>query len=74
VYDASRFKVLQASTSNPATNVFCRIIFPDQVHHAGYDVSVLLLNRESRHGPHYGSIGAMFNVKDENNFEFVLFR
>ena len=75
VFEASHYKVLRASTPDPVTDIFCRVIFPHhEASHTGYDVSMLMLNRESRHGPSYGSLGAMYNVVDENTFEYVLFR
>ena len=75
--------VLQTAPSlPPAQQVFCRVIAPLHVRGNAYDFAVDLFHQEGGHviGGHLqadagvGAPGVVYNVVDENTFDFVAFK
>lgn len=54
---------------------FCKAIYKKKLTSKDYSVSVQLFNQRGSHGTHLsGTLGLMFNAKDENNYDFIYFR
>ena len=67
--DAKENYVLDASVEDKSETRFCRIISSEQVDGNAYDVAVLL--NAARVDATLS--GVMYNVMDEDNYDFVLF-
>ena len=67
--------LLDADHGTADTQSFCRVVAPTQVSGDAYDVSVVMESRVVP-GPaiNYGTPGIIYNVRDEDNFDFVFFR
>ena len=67
--------VLDGSTGQWPQGGFCRAISRDSVPGPSkYSVEAKFYNIDSFSGPDKGNLGLMFNVLDENNFEYVYIR
>ena len=83
VSQTPHYMVLQTAPSlPPAQQVFCRVIAPLHVRGNAYDFAVDLFHQEGGHviGGHLqadagvGAPGVVYNVVDENTFDFVAFK
>ena len=65
---------LIANLGNIPSNGFCRAFLPTIVKSENYEVSAQLYNQITWKGVSSGHRGLMYNVLDNNNFDFVSFR
>ena len=56
------------------TKLMCRVLAQPIDESQAYTVSAELLNQAGWQGINSGHLGLLFNVLDENNFDFVYFR
>ena len=67
--------LLDADFSTADTQSFCRVVAPAQVSGDAYDVSIVMDSQVlSVPSTNYGTPGVIYNVQDEDNFDFVFFR
>jgi len=70
VQNVTDYLVLDASATGVVNSQpFCRAVLHRQVAGQAYDVKVVLYNYDG-----VGHPGIMYNVLDEDNFDFVIFR
>ena len=76
VAETPRYMTLDAGGGHAGGDVMCRVIAPRtvSVDVDSYDVTVQLFHQQGEGRQDAGSPGIAFNVVDENNFDFVLFR
>ena len=65
---------LNANHINWPSNGFCRALLPTIVTSENYEMSAQLFNQIDWKGVNSGHRGLMFNILDNNNFDFVSFR
>ena len=68
------YYVLNANHGKWPANGFCRALLPTIVKSDNYEVSAQLYNQIGWKGVNSGHLGLMYNVLDNNNFDFVYFR
>ena len=68
------YYVLNANHGKWPANGFCRALLPTLVMSYFYEVSAHLYNQMGLKGVNSGRIGLMYNVLDNNNFDFFYFR
>ncbi|KAL9964973.1 hypothetical protein ACROYT_G028691 [Oculina patagonica] len=75
ISEATNSYEINADHSSWSEDGFCRVI-PEKQINAGdsYTMEVELMNVITSYGVHHGFPGVMYNVIDENNFNFVYFR
>ena len=73
--EAAKSYQVNADQGSFNTHGFCRVV-PKGVVSAGvpYTMTVHLLNVIGSGGVHFGHPGVIYNVIDENNFDFMYFR
>ena len=73
VADVTDYYVLDAGGGSTSQGDFCRAVAPQQVEGNAYDVSVLFYDVKTRGKAEATLSGIMYNLLDENNYDFVLF-
>ena len=68
------YYVLNANHGKWPSNGFCRALLPTIVKSDNYEVSAQLYNQIGWMGVNSSHLGLMYNVLDNNNFDFVGFR
>ena len=74
VVDTGAYLVLDANTGDRSRPRMCRVVISDKVDGWSYDVRVTLLNRKRPGQAGVGNPGVAYNVRDSDNFDFVIFR
>jgi len=67
------YLVLDVGSSGHSDD-FCRAVALQQVEGNAYDVNVLFYDVSARDGSETTSAGVMYNVVDENNYDFIVFQ
>ena len=70
----SNYYVLQGNDGKWPGNGFCRALLPAISNSENYEVSVELYNQISWKAANSGHLGLMYNVFDNNNFDFISLR
>ena len=73
ITDVTDYLVLDVGSSGHPGD-FCRAVALQQVEGNAYDVNVLFCDVSARDVSETTSAGLMYNVVDENNYDFVVFR
>ena len=69
------FYKVNADHGSWSVDGFCRVISKVEITDSeSYTLTVEIMNVEGRDGVNFGHPGVMYNVVDENNFDFVYFR
>jgi len=74
VIDVTTYYILDANVGDFFEDGLCRVLVPQSISSESYDYDVEI-NSQSAAGLHNRSAsGVMYNVRDANNFDFVVFR
>ena len=72
--DVTTYYILDANVGDFFEDGLCRVLVPQNINSESYDYDVEI-NSQSAAGLHNRSApGVMYNVRDANNFDFVILR
>ena len=67
--------ILDADNGTADAQHFCRVVAPEEVSGDAYDATIHMESRVDSTVPtNYGTPGFIYNVQDQDNFDFVFFR
>ena len=74
VIDVTTYYILDANVGVFFEDGFCRVVVPLNVSSEAYDYDVEMNSQSAARMHNRSAPGVMYNVRDANNFDFVIFR